>query len=571
MVDGIDQATADLIAQLQREDAESYFETRKGKSRDPTDEELAFQLLNEELGSVSQFLGDKRMAMSMAAAVQVDGQAIADTEMEERAATRDRNVARDWTEDGRRSAPDDPQAQPDSTFLDDETLDKLMILHMLGVSSYHGVEDMESGRAESSAWAAQRRGQSPAAMHSCVACNEATEFVNVARAPCRHEYCRSCLNDLFETSMTDESLFPPRCCRQPIAINIARIFLKPGLAKEYEKKKIEFDTPNRTYCYAPECSAFIHPSLINDTVATCPKCAFTTCTQCKGRAHIGDCPNDSAMQQLLDTAVQNGWQRCYSCWRMVELDHGCNHMTCRCGAQFCYNCGEKWKGCQCEQWNEHRLLARAYQILDRDANPPVPQAPEGPADPLPDAQRLIEPAEPQPTNAEEFNIEEFNALVNALVSAEEVNAEEVNAEEVNAEEVNAKEVNPEEVNAEEVNPEEVNPEEVNAQEANTVEVNSAEVNATEVNAEEVTAEDATAEEANIASFMTDRDILVQRMMQELRENHACDHLGWKYVHGPNRENRIEDTPVSDGDNRASDYDDMSPLEDTPTATPYTSP
>lgn len=32
----------------------------------------------------------------------------------------------------------------------------------------------------------------------------------------------------------------------------------------------------------------------------------------------------------------------------------------------------------CEQWNEHRLLARAYQIIDREAQHPVAAAP--PAD-----------------------------------------------------------------------------------------------------------------------------------------------------------------------------------------------
>lgn len=47
------------------------------------------------------------------------------------------------------------------------------------------------------------------------------------------------------------------------------------------------------------------------------------------------------------------------------------HNSCLCGAQFCYNCGERWKNCACEQWNEHRLLARAYQIVDREVQPEI--------------------------------------------------------------------------------------------------------------------------------------------------------------------------------------------------------
>jgi hypothetical protein len=30
---------------------------------------------------------------------------------------------------------------------------------------------------------------------------------------------------------------------------------------------------------------------------------------------------------VLQTADENGWQRCYSCRRLVELDLGCNHIT----------------------------------------------------------------------------------------------------------------------------------------------------------------------------------------------------------------------------------------------------
>ena len=325
----IDQPTADLIVQLQLQDAGLYFEHSKGKSREPTNEELAFQLQNEELESVSQFLLDRRMAESFATAVQADGRILADNVMEEEITAKDRDIARHWVEDGIPVAAKDLQSSLESAGLDDETLDKLQILYVSGLEGYYinGRETAsdETEQAESSVWAARRTRQSPLT-RLCVACREETEFVNVARAPCRHEYCRSCLEALFQASITDESLFPPRCCRQPIAMSIARIFLKADLVQQYEKKKIEFETPNRTYCYSPDCSTFIDTSHIEGEVATCPNCRLTTCTSCKGRAHTGDCPNDIAMQQLLATARENGWQRCYSCWRVVELDHGCNHM-----------------------------------------------------------------------------------------------------------------------------------------------------------------------------------------------------------------------------------------------------
>lgn len=328
----IDQHTADLIIQLQLQDAGLYFESSKGKSREPTDEELAFQLQIEELEGNSQFLFDRRMAISFAAAVQTDGMILADNLAEEENAAKDRDIARHWTEDRFPVTAENPKSSSEPTTLDDETLSKLQILYMSGIDGYHDTSSIETTntedeQAESSAWAARRNHRSSSLMRRCISCREEIEFVNVARVPCRHEYCRPCLEGLFNASMTDESLFPPRCCKQPIDMSIARIFLKSDLVQQYEKKKIEFETPNRTYCHSSACSAFISLSHIDGEVATCPHCGFTTCTSCKGRAHTGDCPNDTAMQQLLVTAQENGWQRCYSCWRLVELDHGCNHMT----------------------------------------------------------------------------------------------------------------------------------------------------------------------------------------------------------------------------------------------------
>ncbi|GAA93207.1 hypothetical protein AKAW_11319 [Aspergillus luchuensis IFO 4308] len=97
---GMDQPTFDLIVQLQLQETDLYFESSKGKARDPTDEELAFHLQNEEWGNISQYLQDRRMAMSFATAVQADGHVLAETQVEEEIASKDRILARQLTEDG---------------------------------------------------------------------------------------------------------------------------------------------------------------------------------------------------------------------------------------------------------------------------------------------------------------------------------------------------------------------------------------------------------------------------------------------------------------------------------------
>ncbi|PWY65969.1 IBR finger domain-containing protein [Aspergillus heteromorphus CBS 117.55] len=316
----MDQASADLIIQLQLEDASEFFRASKGKSRDQTDEELAFRLQTEELEDTDRLFYDRRMATSMAAAVRADGKILAEVSEEDQG-----TAGNGMASHG--------QSSLERTILDEETLWKLQIQYISGwEEGYNDASDIEDedsniGLAESSNMAARRHTRSSTLMRRCIACGEETELWNVARAPCRHEYCRSCLKALFETSMADESLFPPRCCKQTIDINMARIFLKPDVIQQYERKKVEFETHDRTYCHSSQCSAFIGPSYISGAVATCPDCGHTTCTECKKPAHTGDCPSDTEMQQLLATAEQKGWQRCLVCWRVVERMYGCNHAT----------------------------------------------------------------------------------------------------------------------------------------------------------------------------------------------------------------------------------------------------
>lgn len=325
----VDEVTANLIIQLQLYDVDFFSFSSKGKAREDetSDESLAFQLQKQELENISLFLSDKRMTQSIADAVQTDGQLLRETLSQEDIVARDRDLARQLTDGAELSNADYPDAHSEPQLLDDELLAKLQVLYVSGLTErQHGLDHLEGGQVESSALAASRTINPSSITRHCEACREEKKFFDVARTPCRHEYCRACLEDLFETAMRDESLFPPRCCRQPIPMTTVRIFLKSELVQVFEKKKVEFETPNRTYCCLPTCSAFINAQDISGEVATCLECGTMTCTTCKAAAHGGDCPNDTALQQVLDTARENGWQRCYSCWRLVELDHGCNHM-----------------------------------------------------------------------------------------------------------------------------------------------------------------------------------------------------------------------------------------------------
>jgi hypothetical protein len=94
----------------------------------------------------------------------------------------------------------------------------------------------------------------------------------------------------------------------------------------FEKKKVEYETVNRTYCSNQRCSQFIPPFCIDDDDATCNDCGHLTCATCKASAHAGPCGGDAETQGLLALAEREGWRRCSKCGRMIELSIGCNSM-----------------------------------------------------------------------------------------------------------------------------------------------------------------------------------------------------------------------------------------------------
>ncbi|CAD0040623.1 unnamed protein product [Aureobasidium pullulans] len=197
-------------------------------------------------------------------------------------------------------------------------------------------------------------------LNFCDICDEDKIWFTVFAAPCGHRFCSDCLTTLFGLCTTDEEVYPPRCCTQTIPLDRVNGGLSRELVETFRAKSIEWETKDRTYCYNTKCAKFIAPQGIVGNTATCQQCYRRTCPSCKTAAHTGDCPRDAAMEQLLEIAEREQWQRCYSCTRLVVLAHGCNHISCPCGAEFCYVCGSRWlpRSCECGVWNEHNLTGR---------------------------------------------------------------------------------------------------------------------------------------------------------------------------------------------------------------------
>ena len=163
--------------------------------------------------------------------------------------------------------------------------------------------------------------------YSCVACDICEKENEMVQAPCGDRYCKECIVNLFTISIKDEARFPPRCCRQPVPIDLVSTILDPELRQSFEKTAVEFTATDRTYCSRSTCSTFLPSASKESERAECLGCHQMTCTICKNAAHDGDCPASPQHQALMELAYREGWKKCYQCKRLVELNTGCNHMT----------------------------------------------------------------------------------------------------------------------------------------------------------------------------------------------------------------------------------------------------
>lgn len=325
--ESIDLETADLILKLQLEDVQDLRKYSKDKNRDGelSDAQIALTVFEQNLECILCNVSDRRMTQSIANAVQTDGELISSAVREEEMSCEDHAAAHRMNGSNVTCA-----VQLQAGLLDYKILSKLAgkyISEEAGFSLYKNNADSES-QAESSAGASFHSGPTNDLRQvQCIGCTETKRYFDVIEVACGHVYCTDCLQEHYRLASKDESLFPPRCCRMPFDFGQVCIFLTKELKDQFQRAKVEFDTKDRTYCSYGACSAFIPTDNVDGDTARCLKCGTVTCIVCKSNAHDGDCPDDEALQNTLKLAAQNGWQRCYSCHRLLELDTGCNHMT----------------------------------------------------------------------------------------------------------------------------------------------------------------------------------------------------------------------------------------------------
>lgn len=185
----------------------------------------------------------------------------------------------------------------------------------------------------------------------CSACFERKPDVRIIGCGCY--YCRSCLQDWFQSALRDRSSGLPSCHDIPLSEEDAAWTQDDDIFQRY---RLWLHGPdgileqNLISCANPECQTTIELTAGCDDVLACPQCEKLTCRKCL-RSHPPDetgCDKpDSDLEKL---RLKKGWAKCPHCARVILRVEGCNHIICRCGKSFCYHCGAIWGACGCDAY-----------------------------------------------------------------------------------------------------------------------------------------------------------------------------------------------------------------------------
>ncbi|CAN7002419.1 unnamed protein product [Brassica rapa subsp. trilocularis] len=213
----------------------------------------------------------------------------------------------------------------------------------------------------------------------CMICMDEKSPSDMFRGNCTHSYCTECTVRYVETKI-GENVAGIKCpdvdCTHLIEPNTCRDLIPRNLMERWDKALCEllFMSSGKVYCPFENCSAMMVVEGGDDkvTVAECPSCHRLFCAQCKVTWHAGiGCKQFQRVgntrkkcsvilngilnitkgkekkknvdKLLIQLAKKKQWRRCPSCNFYVEKLVGCMHISCRCGFEFCYGCGSKWR------------------------------------------------------------------------------------------------------------------------------------------------------------------------------------------------------------------------------------
>lgn len=211
-------------------------------------------------------------------------------------------------------------------------------------------------------------------LHECSICLEQAASVDCVRLlRCHHTFCKGCLGGYFSSLIVEGKAAALHCpeigCKTTVTPAEVKLLVGANEFEMYERLLLQLslaEMEDVVWCPRQGCEypALLHEA--NGTLATCGKCGFAFCTECRQAWHgLAPCANlaerwrngDEAAREALREKygtkfieelqtsewVKSNTKPCIRCTARIEKNGGCNHITChKCGMEWCWLCEKKY-------------------------------------------------------------------------------------------------------------------------------------------------------------------------------------------------------------------------------------
>jgi len=183
---------------------------------------------------------------------------------------------------------------------------------------------------------------------------------------CQHSFCRDCLGEHLTTKLGERGVdgAAPQCpqvdCKAEIPATEMELLVDAALVEKYTESSLQTfiacHGDDYACCPTPDCPYLFFYTKGQDTDFKCPQCGKRYCLQCRVEYHMGaNCEeyqrwslsNGQSDDLFGELVIGQKMKQCARCRNWIQKAQGCDHMTCRCGFQFCYRCGQKWPHAKC--------------------------------------------------------------------------------------------------------------------------------------------------------------------------------------------------------------------------------